>query len=75
MTASRIDRRGYDTTYSLTDLARTSYTAEGARQYGNIYMRGALTMGLLDIRLVFSRSVTGIASVASACETFCMDNL
>jgi predicted metalloprotease with PDZ domain len=49
---ARVDRTRYDTTYSLTDLARTSYTAEGARQYGNIYMRGALVAGLLDIRLL-----------------------
>jgi predicted metalloprotease with PDZ domain len=51
-TKARVDRRNYDSTYSLTDLARTSYTAEGARQYGNIYMRGALVAGLLDIRLL-----------------------
>jgi predicted metalloprotease with PDZ domain len=49
---ARVDRERYDTTYSLTDLARTSFTAEGARQYGNIYMRGALVAGLLDIRLL-----------------------
>jgi predicted metalloprotease with PDZ domain len=51
-TKARRDRQHYDTTYSLTDLARTSYTAAGARQYGNIYMRGALVAGLLDIRLL-----------------------
>ncbi|MGZ8491039.1 MAG: M61 family metallopeptidase [Gemmatirosa sp.] len=49
---ARTDRLHYDTTYSLTDLAHTSYTAEGARQYGNVYMRGALVAGLLDIRLL-----------------------
>jgi predicted metalloprotease with PDZ domain len=49
---ARRDRQQYDTTYSLTELARTSYTAAGARQYGNIYMRGALVAGLLDIRLL-----------------------
>jgi predicted metalloprotease with PDZ domain len=49
---ARRDRQQFDTTYSLTDLARTSYTAAGARQYGNIYMRGALVAGLLDIRLL-----------------------
>ena len=52
VTKARVDRERYDTTYSLADLARTSYTAEGARQYGNIYMRGALVAGLLDIRLL-----------------------
>jgi predicted metalloprotease with PDZ domain len=49
---AQIDRRRYDPKYSLTDLARTSFTEEGARQYGNIYMRGALVAGLLDIHLL-----------------------
>ena len=49
---ARRDRVNFDTTYSLTDLARASYTAAGARQYANIYMRGALVAGLLDIRLL-----------------------
>jgi predicted metalloprotease with PDZ domain len=49
---ARRDRQQFDTTYSLTDLARTSYTAAGAGQYANIYMRGALVAGLLDIRLL-----------------------
>ncbi len=48
----RIDRAFYDTTYSLTELAATSFSDSGQRQYGNIYMRGALTMALLDIRLL-----------------------
>ena len=46
------DRAGFDSTYSLRDLALTSYSDSGQRQYGNIYMRGALTAGLLDIRLL-----------------------
>lgn len=46
------DRERYDTTYSLSRLAATSFTAEGARQYGNIYQRGAVVAGLLDIRLL-----------------------
>jgi len=48
----RVDRMYYDSTYSLTKLAETSFTQAGARQYGNIYMRGAVTMALLDIRLL-----------------------
>jgi predicted metalloprotease with PDZ domain len=61
---ARRDRRQYDTTYSLTDLARTSYTAAGARQYGNIYMRGALVAGLLDIRLLeLSGGTRGLKSL------------
>ncbi len=42
----------YDTTYSLLKLALTSYTDEGQLQYPNIYMRGAVVAGLLDIRLL-----------------------
>jgi predicted metalloprotease with PDZ domain len=42
----------YDPNYSLSKLSLTSYTDEGQRQYGNIYMRGALVAGLLDIRLL-----------------------
>jgi predicted metalloprotease with PDZ domain len=61
---ARRDREHYDTTYSLTDLARTSYTAAGARQYGNIYMRGALVAGLLDIRLLeLSGGARGLKSL------------
>jgi predicted metalloprotease with PDZ domain len=48
----RIDRTKYDSTWSLRELALTSYSDSGQAQYGNIYMRGALTAGLLDIRLL-----------------------
>jgi predicted metalloprotease with PDZ domain len=47
-----IDRQAFDSTYSLRELALTSYSDSGQAQYGNIYMRGALTAGLLDIRLL-----------------------
>ena len=61
---ARRDRLQFDTTYSLTELARTSYTAAGARQYGNIYMRGALVAGLLDIRLLeLSGGARGLKSL------------
>ena len=49
---ARTDRTRFDTTYSLSKLAATSFTTEGARQYGNIYQRGAVVAGLLDIRLL-----------------------
>ena len=49
---SRVDHMRFDTTYSLRKLALTSYSQEGARQYGNIYNRGAVVAGLLDIRLL-----------------------
>ena len=46
------DRANFDSTYSLRELALTSYSDSGQTQYGNIYQRGALTAGLLDIRLL-----------------------
>jgi predicted metalloprotease with PDZ domain len=48
----QIDRQAFDSSYSLRELALTSYSDSGQKQYGNIYMRGALTAGLLDIRLL-----------------------
>jgi predicted metalloprotease with PDZ domain len=48
----RIDRAKYDSTWSLRELALASYSDSGQAQYANIYMRGALTAGLLDIRLL-----------------------
>jgi predicted metalloprotease with PDZ domain len=48
----RTDRAAFDSTYSLRDLALTSYSDSGQKQYANIYLRGALTAGLLDIRLL-----------------------
>ena len=48
----QIDQAAYDSSYSLRELALTSYSDSGQKQYGNIYMRGALTAGLLDIRLL-----------------------
>jgi predicted metalloprotease with PDZ domain len=47
-----VDRAYFDPEYSLRKLALTSYTDAGQRQYGNIYQRGALVAGLLDIRLL-----------------------
>ncbi|MGH7579047.1 MAG: peptidase, partial [Gemmatimonadales bacterium] len=48
----QVDRARFDSTYSLRELALTSYSDSGQAQYGNIYMRGAVTAGLLDIRLL-----------------------
>jgi len=48
----QVDRANFDSTYSLRELSLTSYSDSGQKQYGNIYMRGALTAGLLDIRLL-----------------------
>ena len=48
----QVDRTSFDSSYSLRELALTSYSDSGQAQYTNIYMRGALTAGLLDIRLL-----------------------
>jgi predicted metalloprotease with PDZ domain len=63
---ARTDRRAYDTTYSLTKLARTSYSDSGQRQYANIYQRGALIAGLLDIKLLeLSRGEHGLRDLVT----------
>jgi predicted metalloprotease with PDZ domain len=59
-----VNANNFDTTYSLLKLSLTSYTPEGQRQYGNIYYRGALVAGLLDIRLLeLSGGKTGYREV------------
>lgn len=56
----------YDSAYSLSKLSLTSYTEEGQKQYGNIYMRGALVAGLLDIRLLeLSNGERGLREVVN----------
>lgn len=42
----------YDTEYSLLDISKNCFNADGQKQYPNIYMKGALVAGLLDIRLL-----------------------
>ncbi len=49
---SRTDRTSFDTTWSLAKLSMTSYSDSGQRQYANVYERGAVIAGLLDIRLL-----------------------
>ena len=49
---SRTDHTAFDTTYSLSRLAMTSYSPAGQQQFGNIYMRGAIVAGLLDLMLL-----------------------
>ncbi len=48
----QVDERFFDPNYSLSQLALTSYSDAGQAQYGNIYNRGAVVAGLLDIRLL-----------------------
>ena len=47
----KVDSKHYDSTWSLKRIAEESFTT-GAGQYGNVYHRGALVAGLLDIRLL-----------------------
>lgn len=49
---ARTDRLGYDTTWSLLKMSLASYSDSGQAQYPNIYERGALVAGLLDIKLL-----------------------
>ncbi len=54
----------YSSEISLVQLSKTSYTPMGHRLYGNIYMKGALVAGLLDIRLIeLSDGKTGLIDV------------
>lgn len=48
----RSDEGFFDQDFSLSQLALTSYTAEGQSQYPNIYQRGAIVGSLLDLRLL-----------------------
>ncbi|GAB2561393.1 M61 family metallopeptidase [Spirosoma aerophilum] len=62
--------KSVDTTYSLSKLGLTCYTDEGQRQYGNIYARGALVAGLLDIRLLeLSNGQRGLRKVINELAT------
>ncbi len=42
----------FDKTWSLNDLAEQSFTEKGAKQYGNIYYKGAFVAFMLDVRLL-----------------------
>jgi predicted metalloprotease with PDZ domain len=48
----RSDEGFFDQDFSLSQLALTSYTAEGQSQYPNIYQRGAIVGSLLDLKLL-----------------------
>jgi predicted metalloprotease with PDZ domain len=59
-----INNNYFNPNISLVELARTSYTPEGHKQYANIYMKGALVAGLLDIRLLeLSNGERGLVDV------------
>ena len=49
---------------SLVDLSKNSYSSDGFRQFSNIYLKGALTAGLLDIRIIeLSKGKKGLIDV------------
>ena len=48
----KADRQRYDTTWSLAEMSMAAYSDSGQRQFQNIYDRGAIVAGLLDIRLL-----------------------
>lgn len=47
----KVDAKHFDSTWSLKRIADESFTT-GVAQYGNVYYRGALVAGLLDIKLL-----------------------
>ncbi|AWV97580.1 M61 family metallopeptidase [Arcticibacterium luteifluviistationis] len=47
-----INENYFDKSWSLERLAKESFNEDGAKQYGNIYYKGALVAGYLDIRLL-----------------------
>jgi predicted metalloprotease with PDZ domain len=44
---------GYDPEWSISDMSLKSYSAKGQREWGNIYQRGAIVAGLLDLEILF----------------------
>jgi len=62
-----ITEKYFDKNYSLLDLSVNCFTDEGQKQYGNIYMKGALVAGLVDIRLLeLSNGKKGLIDVINA---------
>ncbi len=54
----------FDKDYSLSELSLNSFSEQGQSQYVNIYMRGALVAGLLDIKLLeLSKGKRGLREV------------
>ena len=54
----------YDNSISLVELARTSFTKEGHKNYGNIYQKGSLVAELLNIKLLeLSKGKFGLREV------------
>ncbi len=47
-----VDKHYYNRSWSLKKLAEESFNPQGAKQYANVYYRGSLMAGLLDILLL-----------------------
>jgi len=61
-----LNSKHFNPKISLVELARTSFTPEGHKQYANIYMKGALVAGLLDIKLLeLSNGERGLKDVVN----------
>ncbi len=59
-----VNENYFDKSWSLSELAARSFTQEGAKQYGNIYYKGSLVAGYLDIRLLeLSNGARGLREV------------
>jgi len=53
LTGTKLIQNGFfDASFSLVDISKKSYQPGGSRQFVNIYMRGAVVAGLLDIELL-----------------------
>ncbi len=50
-----VENDGFDSQWSISDMSLKSYSAKGQREWANIYARGAIVAGLLDIEIL-SRS-------------------
>lgn len=61
---SYISKNYFDVDLSILDLSLNSFNADAQKQFPNIYMKGALTAGLLDIRLLeLSKGKRGLIDV------------
>ena len=65
-----VDNSYFDKEYSLSKLSLTCFSDSGQKQYSNIYYRGALVAGLLDIRLLeLSEGKRGLREVVRELST------
>lgn len=59
-----ISENYFDNDLSLLNLSLNAFSKDALQQYPNIYMKGALTAGLLDIRLLeLSKGKTGLIDI------------